>query len=98
MTYNYPANVTGFSSLMTYVNTEIGGILGIGLLFAIVFISMLALIQWGSDRAFASTSVIGLVTALFLRYMGLLNEIFVYLFLVLMMISAVWLYKNSTSE
>jgi hypothetical protein len=94
-----PANMTvGMVPLFNYTNNAIGGILGLGILIAIEFIIFLALLQWGSDRAFAVTGVTGVVLSAFLVALNILNPAFVYLFIIICMIAVAYLYAQSTTE
>ncbi len=95
--YANPTNVTGLLSMLQYLNgTALNDMLGLGILLAITFIVLLSLLPWGSDRAFATTAIIGLVTSAFLRYLGLINDLYVFAFMLFAMIAIVYLYSQST--
>jgi hypothetical protein len=97
--YPTPTNVTGVLSLFQYTNTVIGNDgLGLGILMALFVISFFSLLRWGSDRAFAVSSVTAFAVSLFLRFAGLLNDKYVYATFLLMCIGAVWIYIRSTRE
>ena len=96
MTYPAPSNITGFATWMQY-NNEITfhwlGVIFLMILFVVIF---LALIVWGTERAFAGASFACFIASILLRIMGLVGSNILIIFAILAAISGVLLYISGT--
>lgn len=89
-----PPNQTdseGIFELLRYVNTTADGLLFPMLLFVVFVITFIATKQFSSSRAFAYASFITMVLSVPLGVLDLVAPKFMYLFVILTAVGAVWL-------
>lgn len=73
--FAYPENITGIVSFIQYVNsTLLGGLLGIGMLLMIFFVSFLASSSKSYERSLGFSSFITMICAVLLRFLSLIND------------------------
>ena len=92
----YPGeNVTGIVELIQYVNeiTNVGGIgfFGVGILIMVGFVSFLASKSYPFAPAFGFSAFLTMITAIFLRFMDLINDSVLFIIVVLFVIALVML-------
>jgi multisubunit Na+/H+ antiporter MnhF subunit len=68
-TYANPENVTNFTSVMGYSNQVTGNIFVPVILFTFWFVLFITLKQWKNEAAFASSTFVTMLIAMFLRVM-----------------------------
>lgn len=101
--FDYPSNnITGIVTFLQYVNTltEIGetGFLGAGILIMVGFVSFLATKAYSFDRALGFSSFLTLITAIFLRFLNLINDVILFLVIVIFIASVVLLIRERNVE
>lgn len=82
---------TGIFELFNYVNNVADGLLFLVMLFVIWVITFIATKQYSTDRAFTYASFICMILAILLAILGLLGSQWMYLFVILTGVGAVWL-------
>lgn len=102
MLFNPPQNVTNFLGFLNYTNymTDIGsgGILGVGILLAVFFGIFLIAKSFSVDRAFVPAALIASFVALFLRILGLINDVIFYLCLIVLIFAIYTLFHARSNE
>ena len=93
------SNVAGVGDLMIYANNSVvlngaGVLFGI-MLLAFFFIMLMTLKRWDFDKALLSSSFACFILALVLNYGHLLNFIFPILFLVVLALTAFYMFMNN---
>jgi len=93
-TVDYPGNnMTSIVDLIDYVNNITGGIglFGIGMLIIIFFVSFLSTKAYTFSRAFGFASFLTMISGIFLRFLGLINDAVFFITVVLFVISLIFL-------
>ncbi len=101
--FDYPSNnITGIVAFLQYVNTltEIGGtgFLGAGMLIIIGFVAFLATKAYSFDRALGFSAFLTLISAVFLRFLNLINDVVLFLVIVLFVGSVILLIRERNVE
>ncbi|GAF88081.1 unnamed protein product [marine sediment metagenome] len=101
--FPYPDNnITGIVTFLQYVNglTVVGNtsFLGAGMLIIIGFVSFLSTKSYRSDKAFGFAGFITLISAIFLRFMELINDAILVIVIVIFIISVVFLMRERNVE
>ena len=99
-TYPNTSIVTNLMEFISYTNEELlGGWLGAGILIIVGFITFLAGKTFGSyERAFGSSTFLVLITAVFLRFLGWINDTIFYLSIVIFIIALIMLIRERNVE
>jgi len=88
--YDYPSNVSGFSSMVDYVNYATNDFFGLVILVVLFFITFLALKMYPNDKAFVGASWMCFVASFLMLLMGWVGLMVVLLFVILLGISIVY--------
>jgi len=104
--FAYPDNnITGVVSFLQYVNDltaspTVGdtGFLGVIMLIIIGFVAFLSTKAYSFDRAFGFAGFITLITAIFLRFLNLINDIIFFFVIVMFLGSVVLLLRERNVE
>jgi len=101
--FAYPSNnMTGIVTFLQYVNTltEIGGtgFLGAGMLIIIGFVSFLATKAYSFERALGFSAFLTLISAIFLRFLNLINDVILFLIIVIFIVALVLLIRERNVE
>jgi len=96
VSYNITAlsNVDSVGTLFQYANNSAGGVLFGIIIMAVFFIMLLVMKRWEFDKALLSSSFACFILAMLLSFAGLLNFMFVLIFLVIMAFTALYVYIN----
>lgn len=102
-TFAYPdLNITGIVTFLQYVNslTVVGGtgFLGVGMLIIIGFVSFLATKAYSFERALGFSAFLTLISAIFLRFLELINDVVLFLVIVLFICSIILLMRERNVE
>jgi len=89
------ANVTNIYELFGYVQTVSEGVFFPFILFAIFITTFISLKQYENSRAFAGAAFLNLVLSIILSVLNLLSSKFMYISIILVSISAIWLYLEN---
>ncbi len=92
------ANVTGMYSLFEYIQKVSAGWFFIMILFAIFIIMFISLKQYSNSKAFAGASFLCMILGIIMRTLGFISSTWMYLFIILVAISAVWLHIDSSQS
>lgn len=94
--YNMTAlqQVDSIGDLFVYADKSTGNILFGILLIAVFFIMLLVMKRWEFDKALLSASFGTFILALILTFAGLLNFVFVLIFLIIMALTGLYVYIN----
>ncbi|MHA1225340.1 MAG: hypothetical protein ACTSPV_01190 [Candidatus Hodarchaeales archaeon] len=99
MAFAYPPdNMTGIMSFIDYVNSFTDGFLGLGFLIIIFFVSFLSTKTYTYERAFAFASFLTMISALLLRFIGLINNTILSVAVIGLVISIIFLWKERSIE
>lgn len=100
MTYTMPTNETseGILSLFQYIQSVSDGMFFLLILFAIFVITFIALKNYTSSRAFAGAAFLNMILAIIMRTLELITNEWMYLSIVLVAFSAVWLHLDNSSR
>lgn len=98
--FEWPSNnITGFVDFVNYVNHEMtSGFLGIAWLVAIFMVAFLSTSRYSVDRALGFSSFITMVSAIFLRTLGMINNTVLFITVVAMVGSILFLWKSRSEE
>lgn len=97
--FAYPdMNITGIVSFLTYTNTLAGGLLGPGMLIMIGFVAFFSTKQYSTDRALGFASFLTLISAIFLRFLELINDSILFLVIVIFICSLIFLIRERSTE
>jgi len=76
--FEYPSNITGLVDFFNYVNTltTIGetGFLGVAILVVIGLVAFLSTKHYSFERAFGFSGFLLVISAIFLRFLNLIND------------------------
>ena len=101
--FPYPSNdIEGVVTFIQYVNslTVIGGtgFLGAGMLIIIGFVSFLATKAYSFERALGFSAFLTLISAIFLRFLDLINDAILFLVVVIFIGSVILLVRERNVE
>ena len=91
-------NVSGIIEFLNYTNSTTGGFLGIGILIIIGFVSFFATKSYTSERAMAFAGFITLISAILMRFIGLINDQTMFIVIVLFVLSVIFLMRERDIE
>lgn len=96
VSYNMTAlqNIDSIGELFVYADKSTGNILFSIIITAIFFIMLLVMKRWEFDKALLSSSFGCFLLALILSYGGLLNFVFVLIFLIITAFTGLYVYIN----
>ncbi len=92
------ANVTGMRSLFGYVQKVSEGWFFLMILFAIFIIVFISLKQYSNSKAFASASFLCMILSIIMRTLEFISSTWMYLFIILVAVSVVWLHIDSSQS
>lgn len=96
--FPYPGNMTSVMGLLNFSNTLVEGFLGTGILIAIAVISFLVTKAFSTEKSFAFSGFLTLLSAILLRFMSLISDI-VLSFVVFAFVGIViWLFVSRNQE
>ena len=100
MAYELPNNETasGILSLFQYTQGVSDGWFFVLILFAIFIIVFISLKDYASSRAFAGAAFLNLILSVIMRTLELISNQWMYLSIVLVAVSAVWLHFDNSSN
>ncbi len=103
MTYLLPTeattNITGMYSLFQYIQTDLtGGWFFLMILLALFIIVFISLKGYSNPRAFAGASWLNMILSIILRTIGFIDNKWMYLSIILVGISVIWLHLESSGR
>ena len=97
--FAYPNNsIQGIVSFIQYTNTLVGGFLGVGMLIMIGFVTFFSTKHYSTDRAFGFAAFLTLISAIFLRFMSLINDGILFLVIVIFIGALIFLIRERGTE
>lgn len=99
MVFTPPANVTDATGMMVWINTSTSMWLFQGIIGSVFVISLITMLNNQSNtasKAFAASSFITMMIAVFARVLDLVPTWFMSIWVVLVGISAVWMFAEGT--
>jgi len=98
--YTLPTNETGesFLNLFTYVNDVSDGYFFLSILLALFVIVFISLKNFSNSKAFAGASFFNMIFAIIFRVLGLIENKWMYLSIILVAISIVWLHIDNSAD
>lgn len=101
--FPYPdENVSGIMEFLQYVNsltdTGAGGLLGIGILIIVGFVSFLSAKAFGSDKALGFSAFLILIVSILLRFMNLINDATLFICIVIFVGGFIYLIRERRVE
>jgi len=97
--YNPPTNVTTATGMISWINstTDLWLFQGIlGSVFVISLVAMLTNQQNTASRSFAAASFVTMILSVLARVLNLISTYFMTLWIVMVGLSAVWMYVEGT--
>jgi hypothetical protein len=92
MSFPEPTNVTGLLPLFQHANNLVDGMLGMFIVIIVFFLTFISNKQYTWERAFAFSSFITFIVALFLRFMNMINDVVFFTVIALLIIAIVLLW------
>jgi len=92
------ANVTGMRSLFEYVQKVSDGWFFLMILLAIFIIVFISLKNYSNSKAFASASFLCMILSIILRALGFISSTWMYLCIILVAVSVVWLHVDNSQS
>ncbi len=96
MAYIYPANatnnVTDMFTLFQYIQEVSTNWFFLMVAFGIFIITFISLKNYSSSRAFAGSSFLFMIMLIFLRVLGFVSNMYMYLSIIMVAIGVVWLH------
>ena len=100
--FEYPGeggrSITDIIQFMQYVNTLCEGMLGIGMLIVIFFVAFLSTKTWSFDRSLGFSSFLTLISAVFLRFMSVINDVILFLTIAIFLVAILVLMRERNVE
>ncbi|MBA7490713.1 hypothetical protein ES702_01256 [subsurface metagenome] len=97
--FDYPNNsIQGIVSFMQYTNGLVGGLLGPGMLIMIGFVAFFSTKHYSTDRAMGFATFLTLISAIFLRFLELINDAILFLVIVIFIGSLIFLIRERGTE
>lgn len=97
--FNYPnESMLGIISFMDYTNDLVGGFLGVGMLIMIGFVAFFSTKNFTTDRALGFATFLTLISAIFLRFLELINDGILFMVIVIFIGSVVFLIRERGTE
>ena len=103
MTYLLPTNattnITGMYTLFQYIQTDLtGGWFFLMMLLALFIIVFISLKGYSNSRAFAGAAWLNMILSIILRTVGFIDNKWMYLSIILVAVSAVWLHLEGAQR
>lgn len=92
------ANVTGMYSFFEYVQKVSDGWFFVMILFAIFIIMFISLKNYSNPKAFASASFVCMILSIMMGVLGLISSTWMYLCIILVAVSIVWLHIDNSQS
>jgi len=89
--YEMPSNTTTFVDLVNWTNTITGGLYGNMALITFWFVVFFSMKQYLTRQAFTVASWACMIVSIFMRMMGIVGDMIMFIFIILVGISVVWL-------
>lgn len=97
--FNYPNNsIQGIITFMQATNEMVGGLLGVGMLIMIGFVAFFSTKHYSTDRALGFSLFLTLISAIFLRFLGLINDAILFLVIILFIGAVIFLIRERGTE
>jgi len=99
--FDYPPdNLTGIVSFFNYVNSLVRGLLGVAILVIVGFVAFFSTKGSGysTDRSLGFASFITMLSAVFLRFLSLINDGILLLVIVIFIGSVIYLIRERNVE
>ena len=97
--FNYPnESMNGIIPLMLYTNELVNGFLGVGMLIMIGFVAFFSTKNFSTDRALGFASFLTVISAIFLRYLELINDSILFIVIVIFIGSVIFLIRERGTE
>jgi hypothetical protein len=99
-----PSNVSGIFDLVNHAanlvntNAPIGGLFGAGLLIVIATVSFISVKLFSSEKAFAFSGFITLLSAILLRFMNLIGDAVMYFVVIGFTAIVIWLWFSRQQD
>lgn len=90
--WNYPENVTGFATLMDYMNYSTDNYFGLLLLIAIFVVLFVSMKFYETDKALAGASFVTLIIAVLFRSLNIIGDIVLFALVILVIVSVVYIF------
>lgn len=91
-------NVTGMYSLFDYIQEVSSGWFFLMILFAIFIIVFVSLKNFSNSKAFAGASFLVMILSIIMRALGFISSTWMYLCIVLVAVSVVWLHIDNSQN
>lgn len=101
---NVPDNVTGVvdlirhASVLVDTNAPIQGLFGLGILIVIGIVAFITSKTFATDKALAFSGFLTLLSAILLRFMGLISDGIMYAFVIIFTAIVIFLWKSRQEE
>lgn len=99
-----PENITGIVDLINYAadlvntNSPIGGIFGLGILITIAVVSFIISKSFSSEKAFAFSGFLTLLSAILMRFLGWISDGIMYAVVIAFTAIVIWLWSSRQQE
>jgi hypothetical protein len=99
-----PSNITGITDLIAHAsnlvntNSTIGGFFGVGILIAIAVVSFISAKTFSSEKAFSFSGFLTLLSAIILRFMGLISDGIMYFVVIAFTGIVIWLWSSRQQD
>jgi hypothetical protein len=99
-----PNNITGISDLINHAsnlvntNSPISGFFGIGILIVIAVVSFISAKTFSSEKAFAFSGFLTVISAIILRFMGLISDGIMYVAVIAFTSIVIWLWASRQQD
>lgn len=90
--YPIPSGIGDFLDVFQYSDTQSGSVLGIGIVFAVLLVTFLALLQYGARKSLTVSLILTSIVSIILRILDLLAESIFLIILVCAMAMAVFFF------
>jgi hypothetical protein len=89
--YEMPQNTTTFVDLVSWTNSITGGLFVNMAMITFWFVVFFSMKQYLTRQAFTVASWTCMITSIFFRMMGLVDDLMMFVFIIMVGISVVWL-------
>jgi len=90
--------IVGAINFLTYTNSLCQGLLGVGMLIIIGFVAFVSTKTYSGDRAFGFAAFLSLISAILLRFLSLINDIILFLVIVIFICAVINLMRERSVE
>ena len=101
---NVPENVSGIVDLLRHaanlidVSSPIQGLFGLGILIVIAVVAFITAKAFSSEKAFAFSGFLTLLSAILLRFMGFISDGIMYGVVIAFTAIVIWLWSSRQQE